>query len=370
MLESIRYSEGHLEIVDQLQLPGKFEYAQLHNSKDGWEAIRSMKVRGAPAIAITAALSLAVEVKQKLGTFGTVNEAADFLIQSWTYLKTSRPTAVNLFQAADFFIGESEEAKKKNGAGGKDEADKFLQRYLSQAKEMLEKDVAANKAIGKYGAECIQKYYEKKNSSNNQFKILTHCNTGSLATAGYGTALGVIRALQEQSKLEHAYCTETRPYNQGARLTALELVHEKISATLVTDSMVGFLFSQKGVSAVVVGADRVVANGDTANKIGTYSIAILCQYHKIPFYVAAPTTTLDVKIEDGSKIHIEERPAKELTHVHGIPLAADGIGVWNPSFDVTPAALIEAIITDVGVIYKDEKTQAFDVRGFLAQHQK
>eukprot|EP01097_Dermamoeba_algensis_P011725 TRINITY_DN9206_c0_g1_i1.p1 TRINITY_DN9206_c0_g1~~TRINITY_DN9206_c0_g1_i1.p1 ORF type:complete len:383 (-),score=94.58 TRINITY_DN9206_c0_g1_i1:1140-2129(-) len=329
-----------------------------------------MKVRGAPAIAITAALSLAVEAHSRLGSFGTLTEATEFVCHSWETLKTSRPTAVNLFQAADRFIALSKEELQKNPSGSRDAADSFLRLYIKEAKNMLEADVAANKAIGRHGLEAIQKYYQEKKGKTEKYRLLTHCNTGSLATAGYGTALGVIRATHENGLLEHAFCSETRPYNQGARLTALELVHEHIPSTLVCDSMVSFLLKKKDLSAVVVGADRVAANGDTANKIGTYAIAISCQYHGVPFYVAAPTTTLDVSITDGSQIHIEERPAKELTHVFGQQMAADGIGVWNPSFDVTPASLIEGIITELGVIYKDPNTKSFNIPQFLELHKK
>jgi S-methyl-5-thioribose-1-phosphate isomerase len=226
---------------------------------------------------------------------------------------------------------------------------------------MLEKDLADNRAIGAFGAEIF------KGAPARSLRLLTHCNTGSLATVGYGTALGVIRALQERQQLVHAYATETRPYNQGARLTAFELAFEKIPSTLITDSMVSFLMSREKIDAVVVGADRVVANGDTANKVGTYQLAIAAQYHGVPFYVAAPLTSIDTSLTDGSQIHIEERPAHELTHIFGQRIAAEGIGVWNPSFDVTPAKLISGIITEHGVVHRNKTTGRIDVASFVKE---
>lgn len=223
-------------------------------------------------------------------------------------------------------------------------------RLIEKMNLMLDEDVATNKSIGKFGAEHILKGLGNENAV-----ILTHCNTGSLATAGYGTALGVVRSLKEMGRLEHCFCTETRPYNQGSRLTAYELVYEKIPSTLICDNMVGLLMMKKKVSAIVVGADRVVANGDTANKIGTYQLAILAKYHNIPFYVAVPTTTIDLNKKTGSEIIIEERPSKEMTHVKDIRIAAEGINCWNPCFDVTPAELITGgLITEHGVFKPSE----------------
>eukprot|EP01100_Stratorugosa_tubuloviscum_P001308 TRINITY_DN128_c1_g4_i1.p1 TRINITY_DN128_c1_g4~~TRINITY_DN128_c1_g4_i1.p1 ORF type:complete len:364 (-),score=220.87 TRINITY_DN128_c1_g4_i1:32-1123(-) len=362
MLESIRYSRGKMQLLDQTLLPTQFIYDDIKTSEDGWLAINKMKVRGAPAIAISAALSLAIEVENQRQELEqkTAIETANFISNKLDYLTTSRPTAVNLFEAAN---------RLKNLtitiANEKDQISTIvIDKFIYEAEKMLEDDIAANKAIGSFGAQFIL-------SLSNEPSVLTHCNTGSLATAGYGTALGVIRALNEQNKLKQAFCTETRPYNQGARLTALELVHEKINnATLITDSMVGALLQQGRVNAVVVGADRVTANGDTANKIGTYSIAILCKYHSVPFFVAAPTTTLDISLASGSQIVIEQRPANELTHINSIPIAAPGIGVWNPAFDVTPHNLITAIFTEIGVITKSSLESTFDIPSFLKQHLK
>ena len=227
---------------------------------------------------------------------------------------------------------------------------------------MLASDIKDNQAIGAFGADAIS----AQGSGIEKARVLTHCNTGSLATARYGTALGVIRALHEQGKLEHAYCTETRPYNQGCRLTAFELVFEKIPSTLVCDSSVSYLMATTGLDAVVVGADRTVANGDTANKIGTYQLAIAAKHHGVAFYVAVPFSTLDCKMQTGAEIHVEERKADELTHVNGVRVAAEGIGVWNPQFDVTPASLITGLITEHGIITKAAGADVFDVPAFVA----
>ncbi|KAG2398671.1 Methylthioribose-1-phosphate isomerase [Vigna angularis] len=228
---------------------------------------------------------------------------------------------------------------------------------------MLGDDVASNRAIGSYGASCIQQQTGKQKLS-----VLTHCNAGSLATAGYGTALGVICALHSAGVLERAYCTETRPFNQGSRLTAYELVHEKIPATLIADSAAAALMKAGSVDAVVVGADRVASNGDTANKIGTYSVALSAKFHNVPFYVAAPLTSVDLSLSSGQEIVIEERSPKELLNARGglgEQVAASGISVWNPAFDVTPASLISGIITEKGVITKTSADDAFDIKAFV-----
>jgi methylthioribose-1-phosphate isomerase len=364
-LESIRYRNGKLDLLEQRKLPLVSEYEEVNNAEDGWEAIRSMKVRGAPAIAIAGALSLAVEAHRILAAtefaFGDAAAAADYLVNKLEYLKTSRPTAVNLFEAADRLTRLARD-KAATAAAGQEGARQVFQAYIAEAEKMLEDDIAANKAMGKHGADHILALQSKDGSN---VRVITHCNTGSLATAGYGTALGVIRALNESGKLERAFCTETRPYNQGARLTAYELVAEQIPGTLVTDSMVAALMnSPNKPHAVIVGADRIAANGDTANKIGTYQLAIAAKYHKVPFFVAAPLTTIDLEMENGSGIKIEERPADELTNVNGMRIAAPGIGVWNPSFDVTPGELIDGIITELGVIQKGADGQ-FHVAHFI-----
>ena len=341
MLQAIKYSESEgLDILDQLLLPQQSVYIKIKNIDDGFRAIKTMQVRGAPAIAIVGMLSMAEELKSL--SFQSSGELIQRMNQRLTYLITSRPTAVNLSNACHQIRQLAEENLQLVVSELRDKLVKF-------AVDMLANDIADNKAIGKHGAEAI-----KSLNSGKQVNVLTHCNTGSLATAGYGTALGVIRALHEGGNLAHAYCTETRPYNQGCRLTAYELVHDKIPATLICDSMVSLLMGKTGVSAVVVGADRVAANGDTANKIGTQQIAIIAKHFNVPFFVAAPFTSVDFNLASGDLIPIEERPSDELVCVNGMRIAAQGITCWNPAFDVTPANLITGIITERGVIKPSE----------------
>ncbi|XP_037946457.1 methylthioribose-1-phosphate isomerase isoform X2 [Teleopsis dalmanni] len=331
-LESIKYAPGRLEILDQLLLPVQSKYLEVKGVEDGWKVINKMQVRGAPAIAIVGCLSLAVEIFGE--NFETKKSLRQEIEGKLNYLVSARPTAVNMKIAADELIGLANELTKDENVT----TEAMKTRFLKATEDMLQKDIADNKAIGTYGAKAILERFTKEAP----VRVLTHCNTGSLATAGYGTALGVVRKLHELKLLEHVYCTETRPYNQGARLTAYELVHEKLPATLVLDSMVAALLRAKHIAAVVVGADRVAANGDTANKIGTYQIAVVAKHHDVPFYVAAPLTSIDLQIPSGDHIIIEERPDREMTHV--------GINCWNPAFDVTPASLITGIITEIGVL--------------------
>lgn len=370
-LEAIKYKDGQLEILDQLALPHETIFEKAETIQDGHAAIKTMKTRGAPAIAIVAALSLSVDLqaRQARGEFKTVEEVHSFVLESLEYLKTSRPTAVNLFDAAAKLSALVTAAKHTAP-----DAAALVAVYVQAAEQMLIDDVQDNKNIGKFGAEYI--YANATDKSN--ICVLTHCNTGSLATAGWGTALGIIRDLHKNQHLKRAYCTETRPYNQGSRLTAYELVYEQIPATLVCDSMASALLRlHPEVQAIVVGADRVAANGDTANKIGTYQLAITAKYHNIPFIVAAPTTSIDTAITSGAQIPIEQRPANELVTTTGllvdsthesktIRTAAQGIDVWNPSFDVTPASLISAIVTEKGVAIKPEGQDQFDMPAFLS----
>lgn len=378
VLEAIRYSPGppsSLQILNQLLLPHQTEYDTIHTAQDGWHAIKDMRTRGAPAIAIVAALSLAVELSQaKLSD--KPEEVAAFILEKLDYLVTSRPTAVNLADAAGKLRKVVLSVKGGDGKA-------VVKAYCDAAEAMLVADVQDNEGIGKYGAEWIEKVAGGKGT---KVSVLTHCNTGSLATAGYGTALGVIRSLHSNGSLQRAFCTETRPYNQGSRLTAFELVHDKIPATLVTDSMASALLRLKGpserITAIVVGADRVAASGDTANKIGTYQLAITAKYHGVKFLVAAPRTTIDLGTKSGADIVIEERPGKEMTFLKGprfdgvsldlkqietVGIAAEGINVWNPAFDVTPAELIDGIITEIGVFEKNANG-AFDLTAAMEAH--
>lgn len=280
--------------------------------------------------------------------FQSTHEVVKFVNDSFEYLKTARPTAVNIFEAAARF------SKLMITLAAKESDPLTLCNIIyNELSQLLQDDIDTNRKIGHYGADHIL-----SNCNDKEVVLLTHCNTGSLASAGYGTALGVIRALHEKGKLQHVYCTETRPYNQGSRLTAYELVYEQIPSTLICDSMCACLMKEKGVAAVVVGADRVVANGDTANKIGTYQLAVVANYHNVPFYVASPFTTIDFTLECGSNIVIEERNQQEMTHFAGKRIAAEGIACWNPAFDVTPAELITGgIITERGVFRPKELKQ-------------
>ncbi|XP_034800705.2 methylthioribose-1-phosphate isomerase isoform X2 [Pan paniscus] len=317
-LEAIRYSRGSLQILDQLLLPQQSRYEAVGSVHQAWEAIRAMKVRGAPAIALVGCLSLAVELQAGAGGPGLAALVA-FVRDKLSFLVTARPTAVNMARAA------------------RDLAD--------VAAREAEREGATEEAVRE---RCETELCEHWEEHTRQRELPLRGPLG-------GTVLGVIRSLHSLGRLEHAFCTETRPYNQGARLTAFELVYEQIPATLIADSMVAAAMAHRGVSAVVVGADRVVANGDTANKVGTYQLAIVAKHHGIPFYVAAPSSSCDLRLETGKEIIIEERPGQELTNVNGVRIAAPGIGVWNPAFDVTPHDLITGgIITELGVFAPEE----------------
>lgn len=371
-LQAIRYDRDRktLFILDQLQLPHQETYKDIRTVNDAFCAIRSMAVRGAPAIAIVGALSLAVELDHVRESFTSAEAVVDHVNKQLHHLVLSRPTAVNLSKACH--------ALKSLTADSSATAAQLIDRIIEAAEQMLEDDVKNNTNIGHNGSAWIQKELLLK--SQEKISALTICNTGSLATAGYGTALGIIRSLYADKVLQHAYCLETRPYNQGSRLTAYELVYDKIPGTLITDSMASALLkTHPEVKLVVVGADRVARNGDTANKIGTYQLAIVAKHHGVKFIVAAPTTTIDLDTPSGDKIVIEQRPPYELTAVTGpsieggtmdldrictISTAAPGIGVWNPAFDVTPKDLIDAIVTEKGVAVKNEHGE-FELETFF-----
>lgn len=296
-----------------------------------------LQVRGAPAIAIVGTLSMALELKRL--NFMSIEAMKEQLESCLEYLLTARPTAVNLAEAGMRWLRQIS-TLDPNG-------DVCLAKnsLVANMEAMLEEDLRDNRIMGKYGSEEIAKHLNGRKAV-----VLTHCNTGSLATGGYGTALGVVRSLHALNLLDHVYCTETRPYNQGARLTAYEFVHDNIPATLICDSMAALLMKEKRIDAVIVGADRIVSNGDVANKIGTFQLAIAAQYHNVRFYVVAPVTTIDFNLQKGCEIDIEERPSSEMFCVNGKRVAAEGIGCWNPAFDVTPAALITGgVVTERGV---------------------
>ncbi|RDA86287.1 hypothetical protein CP532_5655 [Ophiocordyceps camponoti-leonardi (nom. inval.)] len=374
-LEAVRYSRGRLQVLDQLRLPHEFHYDDVSTRAEAHECIALMRVRGAPAIAIVASLGLAVELYNKPKP-SSADDALRDILDGLEYLATSRPTAVDLGNAVAVLSDcvRSEAAKPDaNGAS-------VIAAYLDEAEALLARDLDTNLAIAGFGADWL--CARAGASSDAPVSILTHCNTGSLATSGHGTALGIVRTLHARQLLRHVFCTETRPYNQGSRLTAFELVYERIPSTLITDSMAAALFRSRGsgtmanIAAVIVGADRVVRNGDTANKIGTYQLAVLARYHKIPFIVAAPTTSIDLKTEKGDDIRIEERKPQELTQLTGAVVRSDGsidkdtkvriatadqtINVWNPAFDVTPAELIDVIVTEKGAVEKGPGGSTFD----------
>ncbi|UJR23430.1 hypothetical protein I4U23_026435 [Adineta vaga] len=339
-LKAIQYQRGSLEILDQLKLPDESIYISIKSVDDAWKAIHTMSIRGAPAIAVCGVLSLAVDLHHSQSKFDSIASVQQYVTDQLNYLVTARPTAVNMSDAAktiiDYLIPSS--IKHQDLSAYIDDLIVFMEQFLKR-------DLADNRAIGRYGAEAIS----QTSTNAKKLTVLTHCNTGSLATVGFGTALGVIRQLAANDQLQLAYFTETRPYNQGSRLTAYELVHDRIPHTMICDSMAGLLMRTQPIHAVVVGADRVTANGDTANKIGTYQLAILAKHHQIPFYIAAPTTSIDLSKKTGDEIVIEQRPPKEMTSIKGINIAAEGVQVWNPSFDITPAQLITGIITEHGV---------------------
>uniref|UniRef100_A0A7S4VUX8 Methylthioribose-1-phosphate isomerase n=2 Tax=Ditylum brightwellii TaxID=49249 RepID=A0A7S4VUX8_9STRA len=371
-LQSLRYSnEGGktptLSVLDQLLIPDKKEYVDIPDVEAAWGVIRSMQIRGAPLIAIVACLGLSVDLatnpktKSELDNFSPDDADAilSYISKKTDYLRTSRPTAVNLFNALDELTEKMTEAASAS-ANGDPKREKIVKCVVQYAEFMLERDVSDNEAIGAHGADAILSRVGDKG-----LKMVTICNTGSLATAGFGTALGVVRELQRRNKLESITALETRPYNQGSRLTAFEIVEEKMpGGQLICDSMAASLMKTKGVDACVVGADRVCANGDTANKIGTYNLSIVAAAHDVPFYVASPFTTLDTKLQSGDDIEIEERPAKELLDTARAP---QNIPCWNPSFDVTPAKYITGIITEKGVIEKSEDG-TFDIISFVKKH--
>lgn len=311
-VEPLRWKQDRLELLDQRALPEKTEYITCRTAAEVAQAIREMVVRGAPAIGCAAAFGIALEAR-----------AGRDLEPAYQALRESRPTAVNLFWALDRMRRASDAE--------------------AEALEIYREDIAANHRMGELGAELVPQ----------GARIMTHCNAGALATAGYGTALGVIRA--SKSKNVSVIANETRPYLQGARLTAWEMVQEGIPCALITDSMAGHLMSRGEIDLVVVGADRIAANGDVANKIGTYAIAVLARRHGLPFYVAAPLSTFDVSISDGAHIPIEERPADEVTGYRGTRWAAEGVSVRNPAFDVTPAELITAIVCEKGVVMHPDR---------------
>jgi len=333
MFKTIEWKNNMVVMIDQRLLPNEEVYRTYMDFLDVAEAIREMVIRGAPAIGVAAAMGIAlgaIDVKSK--------ERKEFVKQFnhiCNVMAHTRPTAVNLFWAID----RMKRVVKENP---KLKADELKERLVEEAKRVYEEDIEINRQMGRHGSKLIK----------NRATVLTHCNAGALATAGYGTALGVIRAAIEEGKKIKVFADETRPFLQGSRLTAWELMKDGIDTTLITDNMSGYMMKKGLIDAVIVGADRIAANGDVANKIGTYSVAVLAKEHKIPFYVAAPISTIDLKIKSGDSIPIEERDIREVTHIKDIPIAPNAVKVKNPAFDVTPNRFVTAIITEKGIVRK------------------
>jgi len=332
MIKTVEWTEEGVVMIDQRLLPGEEIYPVFRTYQEVAEAIREMVVRGAPAIGVAAAMGVALGVRDS--SAGDVEALSVELEQICQVLAATRPTAVNLFWAIERM---REHFHRLRGQGAS--PDRLRQGLVEEARAIHDADIAANRSMGRYGASLIPE----------TATVLTHCNAGALATAGYGTALGVIRAAVEAGKKVAVYADETRPFLQGARLTAWELHHDAIPVTLITDNMAGHFMQRGKIDCVVVGADRIAANGDVANKIGTYSVAVLARENGIPFYVAAPISTLDLTMESGQLIPIEERSTREVTHVREVALAPAGIEVANPAFDVTPHRYVDAIITERGI---------------------
>jgi len=332
VLKTIEWTAEGVRMIDQRKLPVVEEYPVFKTYEEVAAAIRTMVVRGAPAIGVAAAMGIALGVRDsKANDIASLRQ--DFK-QITETLASTRPTAVNLFWAIDGM-------KRVFREIASDAADRrtIAERLIQEARAIQTEDIESNRRMGNFGQELLP----------NSGTILTHCNAGALATAGYGTALGVIRAAVENGKRLRVVADETRPFLQGARLTAWELWKDDIDVRVISDNMAGSFMRQGLIDAVIVGADRIAANGDVANKIGTYPLAVLAKQHEIPFYVAAPFSTLDLKMPDGSDIPIEQRDPAEVTHIGGVRIVPDGVSVFNPAFDVTPHQFITAIITDRGV---------------------
>lgn len=331
-MRPLLFENGVLKLIDQTKLPNETIWHEYKSYEQVAKAIKDMIVRGAPAIGVTAAYGIvigmnAITADSKDEFFNCLNHIAG-------EMKNTRPTAVNLFWAVDRIMEKAYQNKNRS-------LDEIKREVLNEAIRMDQEDVETNRKIGEYGNQLI----------NPRDTILTHCNAGNLATCDYGTALGVVRAAHEAGKKVQVFANETRPYLQGARLTAYELMQDGIPVTLICDNMAGYFMHRGEINCCIVGADRIALNGDTANKIGTYTIAVLAKENNIPFYVAAPVSTIDFELATGEEIIIEERDVREVTHIREIQLAPNGVNVKNPAFDVTPNGYITAIITEKGILY-------------------
>jgi len=331
MIKTLEWTDAGVRFIDQTKLPTEETYVTCKAYEEVADAIRTMIVRGAPAIGVAAAMGVALGVRDSKATDHA--ELKRDLDRICDVLAATRPTAVNLFWAI-------RRMKDKFDAVSAQTIANIQQTLIAEAQQMLVEDIATNEAMGKHGAGLLP-------ASGG---VLTHCNAGALATCGYGTALGVIRAAVDSGKKLHVFADETRPFLQGSRLTAWELMKDGIPTTVISDNMAGAMMLQGKIAAVIVGADRIAANGDVANKIGTYTVAVLAKEHGIPFYVAAPFSTVDLNTPDGNQIPIEQRSSKEVTHMAGKQIAPDGVLVENPAFDVTPHQYVSAIITERGIV--------------------
>jgi methylthioribose-1-phosphate isomerase len=352
MLPTIEWRADSVVMVDQRKLPAQEIYVTCKTPKEVARAIKTMVIRGAPAIGVAAAMGIALGMRRSKAS-GTKQFAVE-LNKICDLMAGTRPTAVNLFWAI-------ERMKRSFAAGVQagESVDELKVRLEREALAIHDEDFESCRAMGRWGAEVVPA----------NARILTHCNAGALATAGYGTALGVIRAAAEQGKVVQVFADETRPFLQGARLTAWELVRDHVPTTIITESMAGPLMRAGDIDFVVVGADRIAANGDFANKVGTYTVAMLAQAHGVPFYVAAPLSTIDLATPTGDAIPIEQRSAREMTHVGAIQIAPEGAGVWNPAFDVTPHRLVAGIITERGIVrppYDENLRRLFEPEAQLA----
>ena len=344
-IKTIEWVGTYSRMVDQTKFPYEFSFVDIKTGDEMFDAIRTMIVRGAPAIGVAGAHGIvlyAQELQEK--NLSRADFVAE-LLKKADYMATSRPTAVNLMWAV-----EKQKEVIKNSTS---DIDGLVEELRQNGIKLEKEDVEINKRIGDYGAEVVPK----------GATILTHCNAGALATVGYGTALGVVRSVFAKDNTVQVFADETRPRQQGARITTLELTMDGIPTTLITDGMCSYFMKKGMIDMVCVGADRIAANGDAANKIGTYTVAIAAKYHNIPFYVAAPLSTIDTSIASGDEIVIEERSREEVTHINGKTICAEGVNVINPGFDVTPAELITGIITEVGILrpdYKKSIAEAFE----------
>ncbi|HEX8722162.1 MAG TPA: S-methyl-5-thioribose-1-phosphate isomerase [Pyrinomonadaceae bacterium] len=333
MIQTVEWTDEGVRMIDQRLLPTEEKYLTFRSCEEVAEAIKVMVVRGAPAIGVAAAMGLALGTMQAVGT--SVADLEDDFNYFCELMSQTRPTAVNLFWAIERMRGRF----RRSQAEGAD-AERIKKDLIEEARRIFADDIESNRALGRFGGELLP----------DGATVLTHCNAGALATAGdYGTALGVVRGARDAGKRVAVIADETRPFLQGARLTAWELQKDEIPVTVITDNMAGHVMKQGKIDCVVVGADRIAANGDTANKIGTYMVAVLARQHGIPFYVAAPVSTVDLTLATGDEIPIEERDPREVTHIREQRLAPEGVPVENPAFDVTPNELVAAIITDRGV---------------------